>query len=159
MHQSQLEVTDPTTIRQFIQDGHVLQLALNDGVYPYVVPVNYGYVFDDDGTLHFYIHGAPVGKKRTLIAQDPHVAFSIVADQAFEHTANSCTYWFNSVLGTGIATLLTDDTQKGQALQLLLHHEAGEQANLDLSGKDLGHLGALRIDVDHLTAKQHQPQA
>jgi len=159
MHQPQLKVTDSATIRQFIQAGHVLQLALNDGPYPYVVPVNYGYTFDDANRLHFYVHGAPFGKKRDLIARDGHVAFSIVADQAFEHTANSCTYWFNSVLGTGIATLLPADAQKAQALQLLLHHEAGDQATLDLSGKDLSHLGAIRIDVDHLTAKSHQPTA
>ncbi|KJW12405.1 pyridoxamine 5'-phosphate oxidase family protein [Levilactobacillus spicheri] len=157
MHQPQQVVTDRTQIHQFIQAGHVLQLALNDGVYPYVVPVNYGYVFDEAGQLHFYVHGAPVGKKRTLIAADPHVAFSIVADRAFEHTANSCTYWFKSVLGTGTATLLTDHQEKAQALQLLLRHEAGDQAHLDLTHKDLSHLGAIRIDVDQLTAKQHQP--
>ncbi|MGY5340620.1 pyridoxamine 5'-phosphate oxidase family protein [Levilactobacillus spicheri] len=92
-----------------------------------------------------------------MIAADPHVAFSVVADRAFEHTANSCTYWFKSVLGTGTATLLTNHQEKAQALQLLLRHEAGDQAHLDLTHKDLSHLGAIRIDVDQLTAKQHQP--
>lgn len=159
MHQPQREITDSAQIEQFIQTGHVLQLALNDGVYPYVVPVNYGYVFDAANHLHLYVHGAPVGKKRDLIAKDPHIAFSIVANQAFEHSVNGCTYWFNSVLGTGTATLLTTDAEKAQALQLLLHHEAGDQATLDLSGKDLSHLGAIRIDVNQLTAKSHQPQA
>ncbi|MCW3779493.1 pyridoxamine 5'-phosphate oxidase family protein [Levilactobacillus namurensis] len=159
MHQPQSAVTDFTQIRHFIQDGHVLNLALNDGTYPYVVPVNYGYIFDSDQTLHLYVHGAPVGQKRDLIAHDPHVAFSIVADQAFEHSANNCTYWFKSVLGTGVATLLTDRSAKELTLQRLIQHEAGDQAHLDLSGKSLDHLGAIRIDVTHLTAKQHQPQS
>lgn len=35
--------------------------------YPYVVPTNFGYEFDDDNHLTLYIHGAPVGRKRDLI--------------------------------------------------------------------------------------------
>ncbi|MGY5340621.1 hypothetical protein [Levilactobacillus spicheri] len=55
MHQPQQAVTDCTQIHQFIQAGHVLQLALNDGVYPYVVPVNY----TSTSTAHRSVRSGP----------------------------------------------------------------------------------------------------
>ena len=43
MRRADREVTDINDIRQILDEGEVLHIALNNGVYPYILPVNYGY--------------------------------------------------------------------------------------------------------------------
>ena len=161
MRRTEREVTESVTLQQIVQDGRTLNLAINDTPAPYVVPVNYGYEYDADYKLHLYIHGAPAGKKRDLIAANPNVSFSIVANaklfvpedpQQLSHFSTL----YQSVLGTGTATLVDDLKEKEHALRLLLKHETGEDLPGEIKHHDLEYVGVIRVDVEQLTGKQHR---
>lgn len=49
---------------------------MNNGIYPYVIPVNFGFEFNDDKLMLFF-HGAKDGKKHEVIKQDNHTTFEI----------------------------------------------------------------------------------
>jgi len=162
MRRTDREITDEATKRDIIEKAHIINLGILDFPAPYVVPTNYGYEFVDD-QLHLYIHGAPKGKKRGLIAANPEVSFSIITDSSLytpEEGAplSSFSYFYRSVLGSGKATLVSDLTEKEHALRLLLKHETGHNMPGEISQHDLEHVGVIRIDVEQYTGKQHSAE-
>lgn len=159
MRRKDREITDLATMQQIVADGHVITLGINNGdAAPYIVPTNYGYQFDGN-TLTLYMHGAPVGKKRTLIAADNQVSFNIVTNaKLFEPTDDQLShysYYYQSIYGTGTAVLVSDLTEKETALRALLRHEVGHDVAGEISQHDLAYVGVIRLDVTAYTAKQH----
>ncbi|MCH5463033.1 pyridoxamine 5'-phosphate oxidase family protein [Lactobacillus sp. LC28-10] len=159
MRRTDREITDVAAKLDIIEDAHIINLGVLDFPAPYVVPSNYGYEFTDN-QLHLYIHGAAKGKRRGLIAANPAVSFSIIADSSLDTPAEGAplshySYFYRSVLGTGNATLVSDLPEKEHALRLLLKHENGHDVPGEISQQDLAHVGVIRIDVDQFTGKQH----
>ena len=88
-------------------------LALHgDGGYPYTVPVSYVY---SDGRIYF--HTATQGHKVDALMRNDKVSFCVV-EQDDVKPAEFTTY-FRSVIAFGRARILTDETEKRAALQLL----------------------------------------
>ena len=56
MRRREQEVTERKEIIHILDTGKVLHLGLVDQGKPYIVPMNYGYVFEED-KLVFYVHG------------------------------------------------------------------------------------------------------
>jgi uncharacterized protein len=99
---------------------------------PYVVPINFAHIDEGGaqesganesggwGTILF--HTGP-GRKTRAIADDPHVCLAIVAEAEFEKGDLPCDdgYAYRSVLAEGVATLLTDDTERRRALRAIVN--------------------------------------
>ncbi len=162
MRRTDREVTDEATKLEIIDQARVIDLGILDFPAPYVVPTNYGYEFNDHHLI-LYIHGASTGKKRGLIAANPDVSFSIIADSSLDTPENESplsnfSYFYRSVLGTGKATLVSDPTEKEHALRAILKHEVGREMPGEISAKDLAHVGVIRIDVTQFTGKVHSAE-
>ena len=70
MRRSNREITDRNEILQVMERCDVCRLALNDGEYPYILPLNFGMEQAGEQII-LYFHGATEGKKLDLIAKDP----------------------------------------------------------------------------------------
>ena len=79
MTRREREVTDINKILEILDKAKVLHLGLVDGDEAYVVPMNYGYVYEND-KLTLYLHGARRGRKLDLIRQNPTVFFEMDCD-------------------------------------------------------------------------------
>lgn len=159
MRRTDREITDSATLRDILKKAHVINTAINDSPAPYVVPTNYGFEFVN-GKLRLYVHGAPEGRKRTLIAANPDVSFSIYTNTGLytpgpEESVGHYSYFFQSILGSGKASLIDDLMEKEHAMRLILEHEAGHPIDDDIPEHDLAYVGVIRIDVDGFTGKQH----
>lgn len=66
MRRRDREVTEKSEIMYILDRGKVLHLGLVDQGKPYIVPMNYGYVFENEKPV-FYVHGAPEGRKIDVI--------------------------------------------------------------------------------------------
>lgn len=126
MRRKDREVTDQATIRQIILDAHCCRLGLQDEGEVYIVPMNFGYV-EEEGEQVFYFHCAYVGRKLDLMAKHPKVCFELDTKyqllphpEAWEYTAT-----FQSVIGQGMAELVTDPVEKRRGLVALMEHSAG----------------------------------
>ena len=69
MTKRELEITDTEEILDILERGQVLHLGLSDDDMPYVVPMNYGYTYEN-GKLVLYIHGAKSGYKYEVIKKN-----------------------------------------------------------------------------------------
>ena len=79
MRRKDREVKSFDEIIDILSRCKVLHLALISEGKPYSVPLNFGYVLEEDAgakKLTVYFHCAPEGKKLTAIKENPEVCFS-----------------------------------------------------------------------------------
>ena len=83
MRRKDREVKDFDKILQIIDHCNTIRLAFNDGNYPYIVPLSFGYEVVGE-QLYFYIHGALKGKKADLIASEGKCSFEMDTELGLE---------------------------------------------------------------------------
>ena len=153
MRRKDREITDLNEIIQIIDKAKFLHLGLFDGEYPYIVPLHYGYELVDD-KLVFYTHGAREGHKLDLIKSNPKVCVELECDvELVSGGDNPCKYGsaYASVIGRGLAEIVTDENEKIKGLTLLMKNQTGRDFTFD------SHMAAavevIRITVAEYTAK------
>ena len=71
MHHADREIRDKNIIKAILDMCNVICVGFFDKEYPYVLPLNYGYEYEDD--LIFYTHHAIEGYKNNLVRSNPNV--------------------------------------------------------------------------------------
>nr|WP_230974367.1 pyridoxamine 5'-phosphate oxidase family protein [Treponema vincentii] len=69
MRRADREVTDYQQIKSIIEQAKVVHIGMIDNDRPYVVPMQYGFVFAD-GTLTLYVHCAKEGRKLDILKKE-----------------------------------------------------------------------------------------
>ena len=160
MRRTEREITEPEKIKTIIEICHILHLGLFDEQYPYVVPVNYGYEWNEQKQLIFYIHGSRQGKKIELIQKNPQVCVQLDTNHKLIETgllAENYSFAYQSLIAYGKAIIVTEIEEKIHALECLMVHE---------TKKDLTHFNPLpknvinrtsiiKIVVDSFSGKEH----
>ena len=82
MRRKDREITDFDEMMEIVKKCDTCRLALNDGEYPYIVPLNFGHEVKD-GKLTLYFHCANEGKKLDLIRKNNKVTFEMDCDHNF----------------------------------------------------------------------------
>lgn len=119
MRRNDRAVTDPAEIADIMSRCQVLHLAIAAQPAPYLLPVNFG--MEPEG-LTLYIHGAMEGTKYDLLAQNNQVGFEMecTGGLVLDETGHSCTMNYESVMGWGTVSELTDLTEKLHALDCIM---------------------------------------
>ena len=106
-------ITDIDTVIDILEKSKVVHLGLVDGDEPYVVPMNYGYVLEND-KLTIYLHGARRGRKIDAIKTNPKVFYEMCCDITPFEGEVACKYGitYASIMGRGVATLVEDVEEK-----------------------------------------------
>lgn len=153
MRKREREVTEECAIREILEKSKVIHLGLADGDRPYVVPMNYGYLYEE-GKLTFYMHGATEGYKYEVIRKNPKVSFSLECDVVPFEGKIACQYGtsYASVLGKGRAAIVTDVEEKKKALTVLMKVQTGKDFAFD--EKLVSIVNVIRIDVTEFSAKR-----
>ena len=146
-------VTDPGRICEILDKSMVLHLGMVDGDEPYVVPMNYGYTMED-GKLTVYLHGALWGRKLDIIRVNPKVFFSLECDVVPFDGDIACRYGttYASVMGSGIAEIVTDVEEKKKGLSVLMKTQTGKDFTFE--DKMVSIVSVIKIDVAEYTAKE-----
>lgn len=134
MRRKDKEITDFDEIVAIMRKCDVCRLALNDGDFPYIVPLNFGLEVRGD-RVFLYFHAAREGKKLDLIARDNRASFEMDCDHNFilYEERMSCTMGYASVIGHGTIELLPEE-EKYAALKILMgqYHAEDFQFNTDM---------------------------
>ncbi len=152
MRRTDREVTDRNAILTIMDRCDHLHLALMDGEYPYVIPMNFGY--EDDGEhLVIYFHGAKEGKKLELIEKNPHAAFAMSCAHELIPGKVPCatTFKYESVCGNGLMRIVEGD-EKMHALTVIMGQYDREQTHT-FEEKHARSVSVFRMDVENLTGK------
>lgn len=157
MHNSKYEIKDPKKILEIISSCKVIRLALSDTNAPYIVPLNFGYEFQEN-QLYFYMHGASEGKKVDLIRNKPVVGFEmdsrhslVTADLACSHT-----YYYASIIGYGQAELLSDPADKRHGLDKIMDNISPDSPK-NYNDKTVTATSVFRITVHEYSVKSNIP--
>lgn len=153
MRRADREITDKQAIEAFIADEQILRIAFCDEGDIYIVPVNYGYVYEDD-KYSFYFHGAKAGRKYELSQSNPKVGFEIdgkykllEGEVACEFSAN-----FQSVIGTGMLRIVSDKEEKIQGLNAIMK-QTSKRTGWNYEDAMLEAVAVFRLDVDKISCK------
>lgn len=155
MTRRERQITDIAEIIKILDNSKVLHLGMVDGDEPYVVPMNYGYTYED-GKLTLWLHGARQGRKMDVMRKNPKVFFEMECGlQPFEGEV-ACKYGlaYSSLMGRGIAEIIEDVETKKNALSVLMKTQTGKDFGFE--DKMASVVGVIKIDVLDFTAK-HRP--
>lgn len=157
MRRKDREVTDLSQLEKIIQQCDCIHLGLLDGDYPYVVPMNFGYERTGD-QFTFYMHAASEGKKLSLIKANPNVSFCMDTGHGLVKGEVPCSWSFlyESVMGQGKITLLTDSEEKQLGLQKVMEHYSGSEDPMEFPAAMLNRVVILKLEAENLTGKQHK---
>ena len=146
-------VTDNQQITSIIEQAKVVHIGMIDNDRPYVVPMQYGFVFAD-GTLTLYVHCAKEGRKLDILKKNPHVFIELETNVAIVSGGDvPCKYGseYASVMGEGTAVIVEDVAEKILGLQLMMKTQSGR--DFDITEQMATSVTVLRIDVPYVTAK------
>ena len=153
MRRKDREITDKALIEQFIAKEQIIRIAFNDNGDLYIVPVNYGYIYENEKYI-FYFHGAKAGRKYKLSKSSPNVGFEIdgvyellEADVACDYSAK-----FQSVIGTGRLSIVEDGEEKIKGLNTFMNHISGK-SEWSYSKEMVDAVAVFRLEVDKLSCK------
>lgn len=154
MRRSDREITDFETITKIMSMCDVCRLAINEGDYPYIVPLNFGMKVTDK-TIKLYFHGANEGKKLELIQKSPHVCFEMDRGHKLMliNDSHDCTMAYQSVIGHGTVRVLEED-EKFEALSILMHHYRADDFGVNLDA--MPRTTVFELTVEGLTAKERK---
>ena len=165
MRRKDREVKSFDEIIDILSRCKVLHLALISEGKPYSVPLNFGYVLEEDAgakKLTVYFHCAPEGKKLTAIKENPEVCFSAESlAEADGDKEKACTWtcYYESVIGSGKAEILTDSDERTKGLDAIMFHHgfnlpAGVK-KIAYNAMELARTEVVKIDVAEITGKHH----
>lgn len=155
MRRNDREVTDPARISDVISRCACCRIGFNDNGEVYIVPLNFGYEAKD-GAYVFYFHGAKEGRKIGLIQTSPRVGFEMDTNYALHEADVACGYSarFQSVIGSGVVSLVTEAEEKRRGLTLLMEHNAGKR-EWEFDERKLGAVAVFKLEVAELSCKEH----
>lgn len=153
------EVTDFGRILSIIDECPILRLGIADGVFPYIVPMNFAYTADGD-RIRLYIHGAMAGRKFELLSAQPYCSFEMDVPMGIEcmPEAKDVTMRYRSVMGTARAVLL-DGEEKQRALDDIIMKRYEETSDFEYNKVRVSKTAIFKLEVLSLTAKENLPQA
>lgn len=159
MRRKDREVTDPTKIADIISRCACCRIGFYDDGEVYIVPLNFGYETRDD-TYIFYFHGANAGRKIDLIHKSPKVGFEMDTDFAvysLNKTGVACNYTarFQSVVGNGVVSIVSEAEEKKRGLSLLMEHNIGKR-EWYFDEKVVNAVTVFKLEVTEISCKEHQ---
>lgn len=156
MRRQDREVTDLSQIEAVIRSCDCCRIAFSAPAGAYIVPMNFAYEPREPLGV-FYFHGAGQGRKVRLIAEAPTVGFELDCDHALKLSERACGYsfFYKSVIGTGVIRPVSDAEEKAHALCAIMRHYSPQQS-WAFTPAQTESVAVFRLDVQHISCKIHQ---
>ena len=150
MRRSNKEITDSKEIEAIMGNAAVCRVALADGNYPYIVPVNF--VVRNN---YLYFHSSPEGRKIDILRKNNQVCFEIDVDIETVKGDSPCSWGtrYLSVIGFGQAFFLESTNEKKQALNYLMEKYSGKKA-FSYKAEALEKVAVFSVKIEKITGKK-----
>lgn len=156
MRRTDREITNTEDILKIVDKAKILHLGLFDKDFPYIVPLHYGYEYNN-GVFLFYLHGAKEGHKLDLIRVNPNACIELECNvELISGGENPCKYSsiYGSFIGRGKAEILSNPKEKLKGLELLMKNQTGRSFHIDESMAVS--VEVIKVTVSDFTAKARQ---
>jgi len=154
MRRKDKEITDINDKIDILKRCKVCRIGLSENDKPYVVPLNYGYSFENN-TLTLFFHSAKEGRKMDIIKNNDNACFEVDCDHRLIESERICgySYAYNSVIGFGKIILLEDMNEKIDALNKMMKHQTEEETNFNFTPEELAKIIVYKMVVEEFTGK------
>jgi len=155
MRRKEKEITSIEEKLEIIAKCKVCRIGLSENNYPYIVPLNYGFSYDDK-KLTLYFHCAMEGKKIDIIRNNNNACFEIDCDTKLIEGKKPCNYGyeFRSIIGFGKIIFLDTKDEKINGLNYLMKQLTEKDVKYDFNENELNSVIVFKMTVDEFTGKQ-----
>lgn len=155
MRRKEREITDPAQLKKILDDCRVCRIAMQDEQGLYLVPLNFGYEWEGN-TLTLYLHSAKEGRKINALLKNPQICFEMDCSHSLVEGDAACaySYEYQSIIGSGNASILKDPAEKKHGLTVLMKHMTGKDFAFTDEMADI--VNVIKIPVSSYTGKAHQ---
>lgn len=157
MRRKDREIKSSAEIQRILEACKVCRLGLSDQNNIYIVPMNFGAVFEE-GRLVLYFHGAKEGKKLELIRKNPMVGIEMDCGHELVTGKTACqySYYYASIIGNGKAEIVTEPEEKQKALAVIMKHQTGREfAEFETNPKLGRAVAVIRAEIEEFSCKCH----
>lgn len=155
MRRSDREVHDIEKIRAIIAQCHCCRLGLVENDIAYIVPMNFGYIYDN-GTHFLYFHSAPEGRKIRLMQENSRVSFEMDTHYKMLKHDIACEYSarYQSIIGYGHVHFFHTVEDKMRGLRAIMLHNTKNDAHA-FSMDMIERVAVFCLTVEELSCKEH----
>jgi nitroimidazol reductase NimA-like FMN-containing flavoprotein (pyridoxamine 5'-phosphate oxidase superfamily) len=155
MRRKDKEIIDINEKLEIIEKCKYCRLGLSDDSFPYIVPLNYGFSYENE-KLTLYFHGAKEGKKLDIIQKNNNVCFEIDCDAKLIEAENPCEYGYEykSIIGFGRIIILEKFEEKMDGLNYLMKQQVGKYEKNNFTENELNNVMVYKMAVDEFTGKR-----
>ena len=160
MRRKDKEITDVDEKLNIIKKCKVCRLGLSENNVPYIIPLNYGYNFENN-TLTLFFHSAMEGKKLEIIKNNNNACFEINCETKLIEAEKACNYGyaFKSIIGFGKIIVLENETEKINGLNLIMKHQTEKETVYNFTHDDVKNVCVYKMIVETFTGKQKEVPA
>lgn len=153
MRRKDREITDFHEIVSIIKACDVCRIAVNDGPFPYIVPMNFGVEVSGE-QLILYFHSAKEGTKNRLFLQNPQVSFEFDRTRGLYFDEQSCrsSMDYESVVGQGTIASVSEEEKEHGLDCLMEQYFPGKRTVYDPVA--LTHTAVFRLTVTNVAGKR-----
>ena len=155
MRRKDREVTDFETIMGIIDECDIIRIGLEDGEFPYIVPVNFAYTVKE-GQIEFYVHGAMAGRKYELMSRNKKCSFEMDIPMQMEciYDKKDVTMRYKCVMGTARISFL-DGEERQRAIDEIIMGRYEETRCFEYNKSTVARTAVAKLTVLDLTAKEN----
>lgn len=158
MHREKVRISDKDMLCAILDMEETCCVALHDEPYPYIVPMNYGYEWEDK--LVFYFHMAIEGHRIELIKKNPRVAVSVwtFLDRVGHDRYRKESHDYRSVTAFGTAEIISPEQEEAYIHGMsVLCVNSGRPAIKRITTEMRQRLFVLKVTADVVTGKAQYP--
>ncbi|MDR2884803.1 MAG: pyridoxamine 5'-phosphate oxidase family protein [Deferribacteraceae bacterium] len=152
MRRKEKRCTDHKILLDFLNEAKVMNLAMQTGGAPYVIPLHY--VYNNDS---LYFHCANEGYKIELMQKYPEVGFTI---NEFERTIstnanNPCATGsrYKSIVGDARAEIVKSNCNKVAILNALMAKYTGRTEAIEFKDETLAEVNIVKLAIAYMDFK------
>lgn len=155
MRRKDREVTEANELIQIIDQCKVCRIAMQDEEGLYIVPMNFGYTYDNNQLVLFF-HSAGEGRKISTLKKNSNICFEMDCEHKLIPADLACDYGysFKSIIGNGKTDFIEDNAEKKSALSALMKHQTGKDYSFEDSM--VTGIAVFKIIVNNFTGKYHR---
>lgn len=156
MRRKDREVTDFSKMINVLKSCDCCRLGFVDNNEAYIVPMNFGYDINNEQII-LYFHCAKEGRKIDLIPSQTLVSFEMDTKHKLVGGENACdhfSYLYQSVMGTGTLTIISDENEKIHGLQKIMAHYTNKE-EWEFNKKVVDITEVLKLSVKKWSCKEH----
>lgn len=159
MRRQEKEISDTNEKISIIRKCKVCRIGLAENNMPYIVPLNYGFRFENN-ILTLFFHSAATGKKIGIIKNNNNACFEIDCDTGLIQAEKACNYSFayKSIIGFGKIIILENTVEKIDGLNRIMNHQTEKEMVFNYTDDVLEKVTVYKLVVEEFTGKQKEFQ-